>query len=84
MRRLRSSDGQCLIPTWTARDYAEHRAYSHFADFQTVSALARRYAAGEELSAEDWSAFGSICDRDRVFPEVDLHWYRTLDRPAIA
>ncbi|PIZ34823.1 MAG: DUF1957 domain-containing protein, partial [Armatimonadetes bacterium CG_4_10_14_0_8_um_filter_66_14] len=80
---LQSSDWQFLITTWSARDYAEHRAAAHFSDFELTAALARRYADGEWLSESDWASFGSLCERDCLFPDVDLDWWRSLDRPAL-
>lgn len=80
---LQSSDWQFLITTWSARDYAEKRAHGHHSDFQLVADLARRYGTGHWLSAEDWARFGDLCARDSLFPDLNLDWWRRLDRPAL-
>ncbi len=79
---LQASDWQFLITTWSARDYAEHRVHSHHSDFKRVAELARRYGRHEWLSDDDWAFFGGLRDRDRLFPDVDVNWYRVLDHPA--
>ncbi len=79
---LQASDWQFLISTHGAPDYAAHRLVAHHTDFNRVADLAERWARQEHLSDDDWAYFGSLCDRDRVFPNVDPLWYREVHHPA--
>lgn len=72
---LQASDWQFLISTHGAPDYAAHRLVAHHTDFNHVAELAERWARAEYLSPEDWAYFGSLCDRDRVFPQVSPNWW---------
>ena len=72
---LQASDWQFLMTTGGAVDYASHRIHSHHSDFRRVADLARRYGRGERLSQSDWSWFGSLCDRDRIFAAPDPRWW---------
>lgn len=78
---LESSDWQFLISTWSARDYAEHRAAEHYEKFKRLAAMAEASAAGQGVSKED-VAFLEQCEAsDSIFPDVDLRWWARLDYP---
>ncbi len=79
---LQASDWQFLISTGGAVDYAAHRLVAHHTDFNRIADLADRWARGEDLSDDDWAYFGSLCERDRVFPKIDLSWFGRVDYPA--
>lgn len=72
---LQASDWQFLISTGGAPDYAAHRIVAHHTDFNRVADLAERWARGEYLSDDDWRFFGSLCERDRPFPDVEPGWW---------
>ena len=72
---LQASDWQFLISTGGATDYAAHRLVAHHTDFNQVAQLAERWARQERLSDDDWAYFGSLCVRDRPFPDVDPAWW---------
>jgi len=78
---LESSDWQFLISTWSARDYAETRAAEHFNVFKRLAEMASRYAAGERLDEGDWTYLGEMEERDRVFPILELDWFRRVEFP---
>lgn len=79
---LQASDWQFLISTGGAPDYAAHRLVAHHTDFNRVAELAERWARGEHLSDDDWRFFGSLCERDRPFPDVDPDWWAEVAHPA--
>ncbi len=79
---LQASDWQFLITTGGAADYASRRLGSHHTDFKRVSELARKWSRHETISDDDWAYFGELCDRDRLFPDVDPTWFARLDLPA--
>ncbi|NLO05917.1 MAG: DUF1957 domain-containing protein [candidate division WS1 bacterium] len=72
---LQASDWQFLISTGGAADYAAHRLVAHHTDFNRVADLAERWVRRERLTEADWAYFGSLCERDRPFPDVDPKWF---------
>ena len=72
---LQASDWQFLITTWSARDYAEARLDSHHSDYKKCADMARRYGRGERIEPGEWEWFGNLCDRDRLFADVDPTWF---------
>jgi 1,4-alpha-glucan branching enzyme len=79
---LEASDWPFLISTWSARDYAEHRAAWHRDAFSRLVAMARRRAAGEEVAPED-AAFLTHCKaRDAIFPDLEAGWWAQVEHPA--
>ena len=78
---LESSDWQFLISTWSARDYAEMRCAEHFSVFKRLAAMATGYAAGAHLDEGDWTFLGEMEDRDRLFPDLNLEWFRRVEFP---
>lgn len=79
---LEASDWPFLISTWTARDYAERRAAFHHEAFVRLADLARRAAQGEALSADDEQFLAECQARDAIFADLDLDWWRRVERPA--
>jgi len=79
---LQASDWQFLITTGAAPDYSAHRINGHYSDFKRLVRMARLWARRERLTEDDWAFFGTLRDRNRVFPDVDLTWYARLDHAA--
>lgn len=79
---LQASDWQFLITTWSARDYAGERLACHHSDFKRLTAIARKYGRGEEVTPEEWDFLGGLQDRDRLFAEIDPAWFAEDDNPA--
>ncbi|HEY8368757.1 MAG TPA: 1,4-alpha-glucan branching protein domain-containing protein [Thermodesulfobacteriota bacterium] len=83
---LQASDWQFLISTLAARDYAEMRVVRHTEDFQRLAAIARRLLAADGgqpgLTPEEETALTTIEARDRLFPDLDLTWWRQVEYPA--
>lgn len=78
---LQASDWQFLISTWSARDYAELRLALHAGDFNRLASLAEALGQGKSLEAGDL-AFLEACEaRDKLFADVDPHWWARLDYP---
>lgn len=64
---LESSDWPFLISTWTARDYAENRAATHFERAKTLFDWLKRK---EELSAEEGALLQAWETEDNLFEEI--------------
>jgi len=79
---LEASDWPFLISTWTARDYAERRAAFHHEAFSRLADIARRKVRGDGLTPEDEAFLADCRTRDAIFPDVDLEWWRRVERPA--
>ncbi len=79
---LEASDWPFLISTWSARDYAERRAALHHEAFTRLADMARRRAAGEDLSPEDQQFLAECKQRDCLFPDLDPAWWAQVERPA--
>ena len=79
---LEASDWPFLISTWTARDYAERRAAFHHDAFSRLADMARRKVRGDELTPEDEAFLADCRTRDAIFPDIDLEWWRRVERPA--
>jgi 1,4-alpha-glucan branching enzyme len=78
---MSASDWQFLISTWAARDYAELRLSEHYSDFKRLAGMADRLINGEELSTGDWEFFTDCCQRDSLFPEMELEWFARVEYP---
>ncbi len=79
---LEASDWPFLISTWSARDYAEHRATFHHDAYSRLVEMARRRIGGGASSIED-EEFLELCKKqDALFPDVDLTWWSSVERPA--
>ncbi len=79
---LEASDWPFLISTWSARDYAEHRAAFHHDTYSRLVDMARRRLAGGALSAEDEGFVERCSKQDGLFPDLDLAWWSSVERPA--
>ncbi len=79
---LEASDWPFLISTWSARDYAERRAGLHFASFSRLAELARRRAAGADLSPEEGKELEEYRARDLLFPALDVRAWEHRAVPA--
>jgi 1,4-alpha-glucan branching enzyme len=79
---LEASDWPFLISTWTARDYAERRAAFHHEAFSRLADMARRKVRGDGLTSEDETFLADCRARDAIFPDIDLDWWRRVERPA--
>jgi 1,4-alpha-glucan branching enzyme len=79
---LQASDWPFLISTWSARDYAERRAALHHEAFARLAGMARRRAAGEDLTVDDRRFLADCRQRDSLFPDIDTGWWAQLDRAA--
>lgn len=80
---LQSSDWQFLISTFSARDYAELRVARHAEDFRRLAAVARRLMADRSgLRAGEEAFLAAVEARDRLFPDLDLAWWRRVEHPA--
>jgi 1,4-alpha-glucan branching enzyme len=78
---LQASDWQFLITTGTAPDYACQRLDAHYHDFKRVAELARRWSRREYLVEADWQFFGTLCERNALFPDLDPDWFAHLHHP---
>lgn len=74
-----SSDWQFLIHTQSAKDYAEMRLSNHHSDFNGLVSLAEKIQQGGELSVEDGKYLTETENRDSLFEELDLHWWKDLE-----
>ncbi|HWP35651.1 MAG TPA: 1,4-alpha-glucan branching protein domain-containing protein [Thermodesulfobacteriota bacterium] len=81
---LEASDWQFLISTFSARDYAELRVARHDEDFRRLAAIARRLlgAGPGGLAPEEEAFVAAVEGRDRLFPDLDLAWWRQVEYPA--
>jgi len=79
---LSASDWQFLISTWAARDYAEMRVSEHYEDFKRLVSMADRKINREEISDGDWFFLDDCCQRDRLFPEIEIEWFAKVEFPA--
>lgn len=66
---LESSDWPFLISTWSARDYAEHRAAEHF---ERALTLAGWLGEGRRLGPAEEALLAAFESEDRIFEEVVL------------
>jgi hypothetical protein len=56
---------------------------AHHTDFNRVADLAERWARKEHLTPKRTGrGFGSLCQRDRPFPDVKPKWIGKVDFPA--
>jgi len=78
---LQASDWQFLITTWSARDYAETRFYEHHTNFLRLIEAARRFAREGSLHQGDWSFLKDCQQRDAIFPDIELDWFKELEYP---
>ncbi|MCI0514862.1 DUF1957 domain-containing protein [candidate division KSB1 bacterium] len=77
-----SSDWPFLITTKAAPDYAATRFQEHLNAFNRLASLAEKHHQGESVPALEWEFFETCQQRDPLFPELNLAWFRTLEHPA--
>ncbi|MBI5669504.1 MAG: DUF1957 domain-containing protein [Chloroflexi bacterium] len=68
---LQSSDWPFLVTTGQAREYAIGRFNQHVERFEKLAASLERGAPNRALADEYW-------ELDKVFPDVDYHWFAEL------
>jgi 1,4-alpha-glucan branching enzyme len=81
---MSASDWQFLISTWSARDYAELRLSEHYSDFNKLAEMAEKVASGKELSSGERAFFDDCQARDRLFADIELDWFATVEYPVMA
>lgn len=67
---MQASDWQFLITSWSARDYAEQRFASHYADFRHLMEMAHRLRDGNQLTQNDWDYLASKEQHEPLFPQL--------------
>lgn len=74
MMLAQASDWQFLISTFSSRDYAEQRLYSHLADAERLRDAAERYLTSGVLTEEDLRHLDECEKRDEIFgPELESY-----------
>jgi len=73
---MQASDWQFLIETGSARDYAEMRFANHRTDYNALCHMAEMYLSEKRLSKEDEAFLKEVEDRNPVFPELKLEWWK--------
>ncbi|MDI6778906.1 MAG: DUF1957 domain-containing protein [Bacteroidota bacterium] len=73
---LQASDWQFLISTQSARRYAEERFTNHHSDFIRLVSTANTYANTGVLSDVDWEYANECLERNLLFPEIDLKFWK--------
>ena len=73
---LQSSDWQFLIYTNSAKDYAEQRFSFHHTDFNKLCDMYEKYKGQSELSTQDENYLSSTEQRNSVFEELELGWWK--------
>ena len=79
---LEASDWQFLISTWSARDYAELRLSEHHNNFVRLASMAERYASKGKIDEGDWTFLGDCEKRDKVFQDLEIEWWASVEYPA--
>ncbi|MBI5287016.1 MAG: DUF1957 domain-containing protein, partial [Deltaproteobacteria bacterium] len=74
---LQASDWQFLISTFSAKDYAEMRVVRHYEDFKRLADMARKKGRGEALSEGDFHFLDFCQERDDIFPDMDISWFKS-------
>ena len=76
---LSASDWQFLISTWAARDYAEMRLATHFANFERLAKMVESY--GGKISEADSEFLSELKYQDDLFSEIKLEWFARIEFP---
>ncbi len=79
---MSGSDWQFLISTWAARDYAELRLSSHYADFKRLTSMVERKIRGQQIDSGEWQFFEDCKKRDKLFDEIEISWFARVEYPA--
>jgi 1,4-alpha-glucan branching enzyme len=78
---MQASDWPFLITTGTARDYADQRFSSHFADFKRLLHLARNVRERGQWEQEEWMFLASKEQQDFLFPALEQVLFEAERRP---
>lgn len=75
---MQSSDWQFLIETGQARDYADHRFYSHHSDFSALCDIAERLLKSGKwhLKQSERQILEECEKRDDIFPKLTLEMWK--------
>jgi 1,4-alpha-glucan branching enzyme len=73
---LESSDWQFLITTGTAADYGKSRFLGHYRAFKALLDIHEGYEKKRTLGAEERDTLRSLEDRDAVFDNMNLEWFK--------
>jgi 1,4-alpha-glucan branching enzyme len=73
---LQSSDWQFLIHTESAKDYSEQRFMFHHSDFNKLCDIAENIGDSKVFSANDKQYLDETMQRNSVFPELQLEWWK--------
>lgn len=73
---MQASDWQFLIYTFSARDYAEQRFSFHHSDFNTMLNKLEKLKETGQLSPQDWKYIEETEQRNSLFTELDLSWWK--------
>jgi 1,4-alpha-glucan branching enzyme len=68
---MQASDWPFLMTTGTARDYADQRFSSHFADFKQLMLLARNVRERGQWGQEEWIFLASKEQQNFLFPTLE-------------
>lgn len=68
---MQASDWPFLMTVGTARDYADQRFSSHFADFKQLMLLARNLREGGQWQQEEWMFLAGKEQQDFLFPALE-------------
>jgi 1,4-alpha-glucan branching enzyme len=68
---MQASDWPFLVTTGTARDYADQRFSSHFADFKRLLQIARNVREHGQWEQEEWIFLASREQQDFLFPALE-------------
>jgi len=80
---LSASDWPFCISSGGAKDYSALRIRNHGDNFWAIASLVRRLAeTGKELSVGDWKNIAECETRDRVYEDIDLHYFAQVTNPA--
>ena len=74
---LQASDWQFMITNWSTRDLAEKRLVERHEDFKRLSQLAWDYGHGRSISSEDWDVLHKAEERNLIFQDVKIDWFRS-------
>jgi 1,4-alpha-glucan branching enzyme len=68
---MQASDWPFLMTAGTARDYADQRFSSHFADFKQLMHIARNVRERGHWNQEEWIFLASKEQQDFLFPDLE-------------
>ena len=72
---LQASDWEFLVSTGAAKDYAEERFRTHYADFKTLGGMLDLYLKEGALPGVMIDTLSRCEERDAVFDNVKIEWF---------